>query len=235
MLDTHIKQIKMINLFKQESIKDFRIPHNPDEIRKRIKIVVIDDDEASFPTQLLSTNGYTIEWWDKVDDRSLERLEKNHFDIIILDLNDIATTSISKNDGIGVLERIKQVNPAQIIVAFSGQEYDIEKTHFFQMADDTLSKPVDFIKAKSLIDRIIDQKITLTYFWESLNHLLTREGIKTKQIKKIEKELISAIKNQRNVDYTLIGEKALKGVEISSKVILTIKRFLSIVGFIAGA
>ena len=224
----------MIKLFSRESINDFRIPHNPDEIRKRIKIVVIDDDEASFPTQLLSTSGYTIEWWDKVDDRSLERLEKNHFDIIILDINDIADPSISSTDGIGILERIKQVNPAQIIVAFSGQEFNIEKTHFFKKADDTLSKPVDFIKAKNLIDRIIDQKITLIYFWSSLNGFLGKEGVKQKQIAKLEKELISAIKNQRAVDYKLIGEKILKGVEISTKVVLLIKKFLTIVGF-AGA
>jgi len=223
----------MFNLFKKESITEFRIPHNADEIRKRIKIVVIDDDEASFPTQLLSTNGYTIEWWDLVDDRGLERLEKNHFDIIILDINDIADISISSNDGIGILERIKEVNPSQIVVAFSGQEFNIDKTHFFQKADDTLSKPVDFIKAKNLIDRIIDQKITLIYFWDSLNEYLRKEGVKTKQIKKVEQELITAIKNQRSVDYNLIGNKILKGVEISSKVVVLIKKFLTIVGFTA--
>ncbi|MBU1012845.1 MAG: response regulator [Bacteroidetes bacterium] len=225
----------MLQLFRNQSINDFRIPHNPDEIRKRIKIVVIDDDEASFPTNLLSTSGYTIEWWDKVDDRNLERLEKNHFDIIILDINDIAAPSISSTDGIGILERIKEVNPAQIVVAFSGQEFNIDKTHFFKKADDTLSKPVDFIKAKNLIDRIIDQKITLIYFWSSLNGYLMKEGVKTKQIKRVEKELISAIKNQRSVDYNLIGGKILKGVEISSKVIFLIKKFLSIVGFVAAA
>jgi len=222
-----------MKIFNKESIKDFRIPHNPDEIRKRIKIVVIDDDEASFPTQLLSANGYTIEWWDKVDDRNLERLEKNHYDIIILDINDIATPSISSNDGIGILERIKQVNPAQIVVAFSGQEFDIEKTHFFKKADDTLSKPVDFIKAKNLIDRIIDQKITLIYFWDALCRYLIKEGVKTKQIRKVEKELIGAIKNQRNVDYKLIGDKILKGIEISSRVVLLIQKFLVIVGYTA--
>lgn len=221
----------MMNLFKSESVKNYRIPHDPDEIRKRIKIVVIDDDEASFPTQLLSTNGYTIEWWEKIDDRNLERLEKHHFDIIILDINDIADPSISSTDGIGVLERIKQVNPAQIVVAFSGQEFDIEKTHFFKMADDTLSKPVDFIKAKNLIDRIIDQKITLIYFWDSLSGFLQKEGVKTKQVKRVEKELVGAIKNNRDVDYKLIGDKILKGVEISSKVILIIQRFLLIVGY----
>lgn len=220
-----------MGIFTKDKITNYRIPHNPDEIRKRIKIVVIDDDEESFPTQLLSSNGYTIEWWDKVDDRNLQRLEKNDFDIIILDINDIADPSISSNDGIGILERIKQVNPSQIVVAFSGQEFDIEKTHFFQMADDTLSKPIDFIKAKNLIDRIIDQKITIAYFWESLSGFLTKEGVKNKQIAQVEKEIILSIKNQKKVDYKKIGDKILNGVEISSKVVTLIQRFLVVVGF----
>lgn len=227
------KPTYMIKIFKKETIKEYRIPHNSDEIRKRIKIVVIDDDEASFPTNLLSSSGYTIEWWDKVDDRNLERLEKNHFDIIILDINDIADPSISSTDGIGILERVKRVNPAQIVVAFSGQEFNIEKTHFFKMADDTLSKPVDFIKAKNLIDRIIDQKITLIYFWNSLHGFLIKEGIKQKQIERLEGELISAIKNQRAVDYNLIADKILKGADISVKVVSLIKKFLTILGFLA--
>ena len=221
----------MLKLFQKESIKDYRIPHNQDEIKKRIKVVVIDDDEASFPTQLLSSSGYTIEWWEKVDERRLERLERNSFDIIILDMNDITDPSISTSDGIGILEKIKQVNPAQIVVAFSGQEFDIEKTHFFKMADDTLSKPVDFIKAKNLIDRIIDQKITLIYFWDSLYHFLQKEGVSDRKISKVEKELIAAIKNQRKVDYKLIEDKILKGVEIGSTVVSLINKFLTIVGF----
>ena len=171
----------MLSLFKKESISDLRIPHDIEEIKKRIKIVVIDDDEASFPYQLLRSSGYTIEWWAKVDDRGLERLERNQFDIIILDLNDIASADISSTDGIGILERLKEVNPTQIIVAFSGQAYDIEKTHFFVTADDTLSKPVDFVKAKTLIDRIIDQKITISYFWSSISVYLNKEKVKQKK------------------------------------------------------
>lgn len=221
-------------LFRQkqkDSIKSYRIPHNIEEIRKRIKLVVVDDEEDSFPTQLLSSNGYTIEWWNEIDDRRLQRLERNEFDIIILDINGIADKSISKDDGIGVLERIKQVNPAQIVVAFSGQEYDIEKSHFFQMADDRLRKPVDFIKAKNLIDRIIDQKITLSYFWESLNNYLQREGISNRQIRKLEKELTKAIKTQSKIDYNKIENQIFKGVEISGKVVILIKNFLDLVGF----
>jgi CheY-like chemotaxis protein len=222
----------MIKLFKKDSIEDLRIPHNTEEIKKRIKIVVIDDDEASFPYQLLSASGYTIEWWDKIDDRKLDRLERNQFDIIILDLNDITSPEISSTDGVGILERIKAVNPAQIIVAFSGQAYDIEKTNFFVTADDTLSKPVDFVKAKNLIDRIIDQKITISYFWSSISSYLTKEKINKRSIEKIENEIVKAIKKKRSIDYGLIGEKILKGTDAAIKVVEIIHRLTKVLGYL---
>ena len=221
----------MLNLIRKESIIDLRIPHNIEEIKKRIKIVVVDDDEASFPYKLLSSSGYTIEWWPNVDERGLERLEKGQFDIIILDLNDIATQSISSTDGIGILERLKEVNPTQIIVAFSGQSYDIEKTHFFLTADDTLSKPVDFVKAKSLIDRIIDQKITISYFWTSISSYLTKEQISKRKIRRIENELIKAIKSNRSINYSLISDKILNGVDAAIKVVGILQKLVAILGF----
>jgi CheY-like chemotaxis protein len=223
--------ITMIKLFKRDSIENLRIPHNSEEIRKRIKIVVIDDDEASFPHQLLSSSGYTIEWWDKIDDRRLDRLERNQFDIIILDLNDIASPEISSSDGVGILERLKEVNPAQIIVAFSGQAYDIEKTNFFVTADDTLSKPVDFVKAKNLIDRIIDQKITISYFWSTISSYLTKEKISRKNIEKIESEIVKAIKKNQSVDYSLIKERILKGTDAAIKVVEIIHRLTKVLGY----
>jgi CheY-like chemotaxis protein len=222
----------MLSFFKKDSINDLRIPHNIEEIKKRIKIVVIDDDEASFPYQLLRSSGYTIEWWEKVDDRGLERLERNQFDIIILDLNDIASPDISSTDGIGILERLKEVNPTQIIVAFSGQAYDIEKTQFFVTADDTLSKPVDFVKAKNLIDRIIDQKITISYFWTSISSYLTKENINKRKIDKIEQEIVKAIKDDRSINYKLITEKILNGTDAAIKVIDIIQKLLSVLGYL---
>jgi CheY-like chemotaxis protein len=221
----------MLPLFSRDSIDDLKIPRDSEEIRKRIKIVVIDDDEASFPYQLLRLSGYTIEWWSNVDDRGLERLEKSQFDIIILDLNDIASPEISSSDGIGILERIKEVNPTQIIVAFSGQEYDIEKTQFFLMADDTLKKPVDIVKAKNLIDRIIDQKINIGYFWSAINSYLTKEKVNRKKIAKIEREIIKAIKNNRSINYKLISEKILNGTDAAIKVINIIHKLSNILGY----
>jgi hypothetical protein len=62
---------------------------------------------------------------------------------------------------------------------------------------------------------------------------MEKEGVNSNKTKQIEKELVKAIKNQRGVDYKIIGNKILNGVEISSKVVVLIKNFLALVGFVA--
>ncbi len=216
--------------FKKSSISDLRVLYNPEDIKKRIKIVVIDDDEVSFPYKMLQDSGYTIEWWEKIDDKRLDRLERNQFDIIILDINNITDQSISSKDGIGILERLKYVNPYQIIVAFSGREYDIETTSFFKMADDHLKKPVDFVRAKDLIDRIIEQKINLPYLWSSVEQFLNKEGVDKKKINKIENEIINSIKNKRNINFTKISDKILQGGELGIKITSLLIKIMAIIG-----
>ena len=51
-----------------------------DEIRKRARILVIDDNEFAYQP-LFENDGYTIEKWDDLDD--LPKLEKGYFDIIL--------------------------------------------------------------------------------------------------------------------------------------------------------
>src|SRR5215211_3686491 len=106
-------------------------------LRKRVKIIVVDDDKNAFPVKALQGDGYSIEYWPKV--QSIDRLERGDFDIIVLDIGGVAQ-HLSQDDGLGVLKQLKRRNPLQIIVALSGQTFDIGKAAFFKLADDVLTK-----------------------------------------------------------------------------------------------
>ena len=193
------------------------------EIRKRAKIVVIDDDPDSFPYDILRNEGYTIEFWEKV--KSLSRLENGDFDIIILDIGGLAA-EYTKEDGLGVLEHIKKYNPSQIVVAFSGQTFDIGKTHFWKMSDDCLSKPVDAIKCKEVIDTLLQEKFTLKHYWEGLVSVLRTEGISDREIANLERKIAKAIKHGNKTEVeTLIksitdkGDIALKLANLGTKIL----------------
>lgn len=181
------------NIFNRRTLSALEPQVAPDQLRKRVKIVVIDDEESSFPFKLLQDDGYTIEWWSRVDSRKLQRLESGDFDIVILDIMGVADPELSPSDGLGVLKRIKSVNTKQIVVAFSGQSFDLSKTEFWRLADDVLSKPVTIIECKELLDRLINERITLTRYWGAISELLKSSGVSNRNLKKIERRMVNAV------------------------------------------
>ena len=148
----------MWSWFRSKPLATLAKPLDIAQLRKRAKILVIDDDPNAFPVQVLKDEGYTIDHWTEVT--SLERLERGDFDVIVLDIAGVAT-KFTKMDGLGILEHLKQANPTQIVDAFSGQSFDLGKNKFFRLADDALAKPVDALKCKQVLDHLLETKFTV--------------------------------------------------------------------------
>jgi hypothetical protein len=185
----------------EESLRDFQTSESFDELKRRARIVVI-DDENSFPVRLFQDEGYSIDKWDSVKDYS--KLENGHFDIIVLDIKGVAQ-HISEDDGLGVLTNLKNYNPAQIIISYSQHSYDLNKVQFFQRADENIAKPSDYLKIKGIIDNLITSKFKPERYINALTELLRKNNVDNPNAKKLNSDLAKAIKNQRmpNWDKTL--------------------------------
>ena len=164
------------------------------ELKKRCKIVVIDDEEASFPTAALKDEGYTIDWWPRVDAPRLAQLESGMFDLIILDIQDIAEPGLSDTgDGLGILRRLKDANPAQMVVAFSGREYDLDAVPFWRLADDALRKPVTIIACKDKLDHWITDSVDPITQWRRLEQRLRDMDIRPLPLRRLEGAIVRAV------------------------------------------
>lgn len=170
-------------------ITKLRTPVEFEELKKRVRIVVIDDEE-SFPVKLFNAEGYNIEKWDNVKDYG--KLEAGVYDIIVLDIKGVAE-HISTEDGLGVLESLKKKNPAQIIIAYSQHSYDLSKSKFWELADEKIAKPSDFLKMKSIIDNLINTKFKPERYIQSLHLLLEKNHVNKKIIKKIDSDIYKVI------------------------------------------
>jgi len=164
---------------------------------KLVRVLVIDDDPNSFPIKALQSEGYSIEYWPNVE--NVGRLENGEFDIIILDIKGVAT-QWSSQDGLGVLEHLKKRNPAQIIVAFSGETFDLNATRFFKLADETLPKPVDALKCKQVIDGMLETSFTIQHFWAGISKILAADGASDKAIRAVEERIVEAIDRNGKVE-----------------------------------
>lgn len=186
------------------------------ELKKRTRIIVIDDDPNSFPIETIKQEGYAIEQWECV--RELSKLDEGYYDIIFLDIQGVDTNNYTDEDGLGVLEHIKNTNPSQIVVAFSGQSFDLSKNRFWKLADDSLCKPVQTAKCKEIIDRLIETNLTPSYYWKAIKDILKTEGLGEKKILEIEQRILSDLKNKNIENLRSHLNNIISNTELAAKI-----------------
>jgi len=215
-----------MKFLKRRSIHDLTPPAAV-ELRKRTRIVVIDDDPHSFPFDTLKREGYSIDHWPRVE--NLHTLEEGHYDIIFLDIQGVAK-EYSKDDGLGILEHLKQANPSQIVVAFSAHSYDLSKNRFWQLADDSLSKPVDAAKCKEIIDNLIENKLTPLHYWKAIAELLRHQGLTDRQVRRIENKFVRAIVRKDKEAVDEIFRSAVKSTEVVARFVGIASKIAALLG-----
>lgn len=171
------------------------------DLKKRIKIVVIDDNKDSFPIETMQDFGFTLEYWKIIDSNKLKRLEKNEFDIIILDIEGVVETSeLGEKDGLDILKSLKNKNNKQIIIAFSGSTYDVSKGEFWKITDDFLKKPINAFDTKEMLEEIILNNYSINNLINQLKQIINKQIDNQKDIEKLENIIVKAIKEEKNLD-----------------------------------
>lgn len=163
------------------------------EIRKRARILVIDDSEF-FYLQLFEDDGYVIEKWDDVND--LHKIESGYFDIILLDIQGVGR-KYSKEEGLGVLKHLHQVCPAQIIIAYSNADFSLKYQDFFRLADATLDKADDYVNFKRTVDHLLQLRFSLDFYLNKITSITNPYGCDIHKIRTLSKNAILKNKTSR--------------------------------------
>lgn len=91
-----------------------------------LKVAVIDDSD--FPwIQTLESKGHAVNVFKdyhktntKVAQRKLKAFELSKFDIVFCDIEGVGAQAYPGLEGVGVIQDIRELNPLQVIVAFTG-------------------------------------------------------------------------------------------------------------------
>lgn len=194
-----------------------------EEIRKRARILVIDDNDFVYKS-LFEKDGYNIDKWDDVED--LQKLESGYFDIVLLDIQGVGK-KISNEQGLGVLKHLRNACPSQIIMAYSNADFSLKYQEFFNLANATLSKSDDYVQFKRKLDGLLKDRFSLGFY---INHVVniarphtneiqklknfTEEALLAKDTDKLEKFLAQRIDNKDII--MLILQLVQIGIGISS-------------------
>ncbi|MCX5769042.1 MAG: hypothetical protein NTZ09_02030 [Candidatus Hydrogenedentes bacterium] len=219
----------MVWLKRKQTLHDLDIRLPLSEIKKRAKILVIDDEPASFPAARLAEEGYHIETWETV--KSLSKLEDGAFDIIILDYMGVADEEVSQKAGLGILEHLKKVNPAQLIIAFSAHSFDASSSNFWRLADDNLGKPIDVVKCKEVIDQLLVDKFTISHYWGTLASVLKSNGATAKDISRLEGKIVESLARRETADVIEYCDELCRKLGIGVRIAVIISQ---IFGFFQG-
>ncbi|RXK03702.1 hypothetical protein CRV02_00455 [Arcobacter sp. CECT 8989] len=190
----------MFNFGKKYTFDDIPLS-DVNDLKKRIKIVVIDDDSNSFPMETMQDFGFTLEYWNIIDSKKFKRLENNEFDIIILDIEGVVDKNeLGEKDGLDILKSLKNKNKEQIIIAFSGSSYDISKGEFWKITDGFLNKPINSFDTKEMLEEIILTHYSTNILIEQLQKIITTQVDNASDAEKLENLIVKAIKEEKTLD-----------------------------------
>lgn len=171
-----------MRLFKKETWPELPL----DEIRKRARLLVIDDQDFYY-LPLFQKDGYSIEKWDDVKD--LTKLEIGFYDIILLDIQGVGK-ELSQDQGFGILKYLRKSSPAQIIVAYSNADWSVKYQEFFEMADAVLYKQKDYVDFKRTVDNLLRDRFSLGFYVNRIDKLVAPYITEPEKVRQITQKAI---------------------------------------------
>lgn len=162
-------------------------PHVPhEEVVRRSRILVLDDRDFPY-LKLFDRDGYTVKHWHNVED--LPKLE-TEFDLILLDLHGVGLDE-SANEGPGLLEHLRKVNPTLLVVAYSNADWSLDYQRYFALADASLHKTkADYVEFKRTVDELLDRKFSLGFYLDRIVAELEKAGIGAEVRSRAEKAIL---------------------------------------------
>jgi CheY-like chemotaxis protein len=178
--------------FRKKKIGD--LPHKQHDLAKLkqiTSILVIDNDPNAFPDiSTLRSEGYNITFWEKLE--TLSQLEAGTYDIIILDIGGVAT-KWGPGDGLEVLRLLKDNNPGQYVIAFSGQKSVHQLEEFWKLSDAQMKKPVTIADCKRKLDEALHERANADHYWNSIRSRLSACGVPEKEIARLEHQIVRQV------------------------------------------
>lgn len=194
-----------------------------ESLRKTAQILVIDD--MAFPSQkLFERDGYHIQRRPRV--KNLSQLTDGYFDVILLDVQGVGLDESPDLQGLGILQAIKRVNPAQVVILYSAGSWRLTTRSYTALADEVLDKEASYIDYKDVVDRLLLRRASPGYYVAVMNGVLGSSAASARAVAKalralrsgnsepLRRYLVSRLKDKDEIDRVLtvvsIGATALQ-------------------------
>lgn len=170
---------------------------SPSDLRRSIKIAVIDDQPFA-PEHNLKNNNFQIATY--TDIHKIEQVAE--YPIILCDLQGVGLQLASDLQGAYLIEEIKRNYPEKAVIAFTGGSANSNISRRAETAaDDYLRKDASIEEWRDVLDKHIRNLSDPVFAWQQLRVRLVAAEIAPIDLMKLEHAYVNSIKN---------GEKATK-------------------------
>lgn len=211
---------------KKLDLESLEISIDKMELRKRARIVIIDDEEVQ-TVEDLRREGYTIEQWRTIP--SIKELEDRQFDLIILDICGVGI-GFSKDEGFGVLRHLRESGCNSKIIAYSGQTFNPVANEFFSQADATIPKDAGIIDWMRKIDELLKEKFSIKNYRDFIRNYCKTLAISESDRNKLENLIVESIKNKDEKAQPAISRisSIISDMDVQKSMILAITQLVTL-------
>ncbi len=208
---------------KYENALNIIADRNIQQLRSRVKILIVDDEEYGI-VDILKERKYSIFYKNDID----YSIEAEPFDIIILDIRGIAKKMSSSMEGFAMAHEIKKVYPHKKVLCFSGAVIESGVAEKLSYIDGYIPKDNSPDQWADKLDEIIKNYVSIEYHQTVLENQLKSLSYNEDDIREISKEFANTFKNKSFDKLSNLLVDKIKNVEAVTSILGIVFNLLGI-------
>lgn len=185
------------------------------ELKKRISIVII-DDEPFIKQETLRNHGFNIVHFEDI--KTINQIID--YPIVICDIKGVGSHFDSKFEGAHLLSEIRKAYPDKFLITYSGKQYDVSYNEILQGVDAAATKDASTEYWVNLLEKGLKSVGDPKERWIRFRKSLVEKGIDAYVIFELEQSFIDSVKRK---DSSIMGK-----VRIPDEIKELVKAFVSI-------
>jgi DNA-binding NarL/FixJ family response regulator len=166
---------------KQKKLADYNPHLTREDLQRRSRILVIDDERPGLITDL-SNACFAVDHDSNGDDTT--KIEKNLYDLILLDFGGVGL-KWGDDEGLSLLRHIKRVNPAPFVLAYTSKNLTPPQSEFYRLTDGTLYKDAGIQESLEKIEDSLRIALDVERLWRATLKLALEKNTPDPELEKI--------------------------------------------------
>lgn len=151
---------------KRYKLTDLKLTMPRDELVRRSRILVVDDEEPELLKDLKAAR-FSVDHVVDVSADNMEIIERPLYDLVLLDFGQVGR-SFGDDEGLSLLRHIKRINPAIVVFSYTSKALETRHADFYRLADGVLAKDAGIQESLEKIEDGLRKAHSLENVWTGL-------------------------------------------------------------------